>query len=188
MTALEGSIAVIHDMPEEGWPSMDQMGHLLTSRLPALAPGLTVTPVRHRMTRVFSPGPLKRVRPLFSADRALNRMVLYPRKLKRTAAAQFDIYHIVDHSYAQLALELPAGPHDRQLPRHRHLPQPGAAGPGSTRSALQPDDAANRGRPAAGGADRLRQPGRARRPGALQAGRSEPAAGGSERHRSRVAR
>ena len=109
MTALEGSIAVIHDMPEEGWPSMDQMGHLLTSRLPALAPGLTVTPVRHRMTRVFSPGPLKRVRPLFSADRALNRMVLYPRKLQRTAAAKFDIYHIVDHSYAQLALELPAG-------------------------------------------------------------------------------
>ena len=73
MTALEGSIAVIHDMPEEGWPSMDQMGHLLTSRVPALAPGLTVTPVRHRMTRVFSPGPLKRVRPLFSAEEVSRR-------------------------------------------------------------------------------------------------------------------
>ena len=57
MTALEGSIAVIHDMPEEGWPSMDQMGHLLTSRLPALAPGFTVTPVRHRMTRSSPPVP-----------------------------------------------------------------------------------------------------------------------------------
>ena len=109
MTPLQGSIAVIHDMPEEGWPSMDQMGHLLTSRLPAVAPGLTVTPIRHRMTRVFSGGPLARVRPLFSADRALNRMVLYPRKMKRAAAARFDIFHIVDHSYAQLALELPAG-------------------------------------------------------------------------------
>jgi glycosyltransferase involved in cell wall biosynthesis len=109
MTALKGSIAVIHDMPEEGWPSMDQMGHLLTTRLPALAPGLAVTPIRHRMTRVFSPGLLARVRPLFSADRALNRLVLYPRKMKRVAGARFDIFHIVDHSYAQLALELPAG-------------------------------------------------------------------------------
>jgi len=108
MMALEGSIAVIHDMPEEGWPSMDQMGHLLTTRLPVLAPGLIVTPVRHRMTRVFSPGPLRRVRPLFSADRLLNRMVIYPRKVKRTISTRFDIYHIVDHSYAQLALELPA--------------------------------------------------------------------------------
>jgi glycosyltransferase involved in cell wall biosynthesis len=109
MTALQGSIAVIHDMPEEGWPSMDQMGHLLTTRLPAVAPGLTVTPIRHRMTRVFSPGPLAGVRPLFSADRALNRLVLYPRKMKQVAGARFDIFHIVDHSYAQLALELPAG-------------------------------------------------------------------------------
>jgi glycosyltransferase involved in cell wall biosynthesis len=109
MTALQGSIAVIHDMPEEGWPSMDQMGHLLTSRLPAVAPGLTVTPIRHRMTRVFSGGPLARVRPLFSADRALNRMVIYPRKMKRAAGARFDLFHIVDHSYAQLALALPAG-------------------------------------------------------------------------------
>ena len=44
MTELEGSIAVLHDMAEEGWPSMDQMGHLLTTRLPAMAPGLSVTP------------------------------------------------------------------------------------------------------------------------------------------------
>ena len=109
MRPLEGSIAVIHDMPEEGWPSMDQMGHLLTSRLPVVAPRLTVTPVQHRMTRVFSPGPLGRVRPLFSADRVLNRMLLYPRKVKRTAGTRFDIYHIVDHSYAQLALALPEG-------------------------------------------------------------------------------
>ena len=87
---------------------MDQMGHLLTTRLPAMAPGLAVTPIRHRMTRVFSPGPLAGVRPLFSADRALNRLVLYPRKMKQVAGARFDIFHIVDHSYAQLALELPA--------------------------------------------------------------------------------
>ncbi len=65
MMMLEGTIAVIHDMPEEGWPSMDQMGHLLTSRLPVLAPRLSVTPVHHHMVRIFSPGPLGRVRSLF---------------------------------------------------------------------------------------------------------------------------
>jgi glycosyltransferase involved in cell wall biosynthesis len=107
MTELSASIAVIHDMPEEGWPSMDQMGHLLTSRLPLVAPGLKVTPVCHHMTRVFSAGPLGRLRPLFSADRVLNRMVIYPRMIREAVSRRFDIYHIVDHSYAQLALELP---------------------------------------------------------------------------------
>jgi glycosyltransferase involved in cell wall biosynthesis len=107
MTELTGSIAVIHDMPEEGWPSMDQMGHLLTSRLPVVAPGLKVTPIRHHMTRLFSGGPLAGVRPFFFADRVLNRMVIYPRRLRGLASQRFDIHHIVDHSYSQLALELP---------------------------------------------------------------------------------
>ncbi len=105
---LTGSLAVLHDMAEEGWPSMDQMGALLVSRLPAFAPALRVTPVRHRLRRIASPGPLSRVRHAFFADRVLNRMVLYPRHVRREVAGQFDLYHVVDHSYAQLALELPA--------------------------------------------------------------------------------
>jgi glycosyltransferase involved in cell wall biosynthesis len=100
-------LAVLHDMAEEGWPSMDQMGALLTSRVPAFAPGLQVTPVRHRLQRVASIGPLSAIRPVFFADRVLNRMVLYPRHVRRDVAGRFDIYHVVDHSYAQLALELP---------------------------------------------------------------------------------
>jgi hypothetical protein len=94
-------------MVEEGWPSMDQMGALLTSRVPALAPGLAVTAVHHPFRRLASAGPLAGMRPTFFADRMLNRMVLYPRRIRRTIAGRFDIYHIVDHSYAQLALELP---------------------------------------------------------------------------------
>ncbi len=103
-----GSVAVLHDMAEERWPSMDQMGHLLTTRLPALAPGLAVTPVRYPMIRVASRGSLGRLRPLFFADRILNRMVLYPRYVRRGVSGRFDIYHVVDHSYAQLVLALPA--------------------------------------------------------------------------------
>jgi glycosyltransferase involved in cell wall biosynthesis len=94
-------------MVEEGWPSMDQMGALLSSRVPIFAPGLQVTPIHHRMRRIASPGPLGRVQPAFFADRVLNRMVLYPGKVRRRVAGRFDLYHIVDHSYAQLALELP---------------------------------------------------------------------------------
>jgi glycosyltransferase involved in cell wall biosynthesis len=104
---LTGSVAVLHDMVEEGWPSMDQMGHLLTTRLPALAPGLAVTPIRHRMTRLVSGGSLGRARPLFFADRVFNRMILYPRRVRRQVRGRFDIYHVVDHSYAQLVLALP---------------------------------------------------------------------------------
>jgi len=95
-------------MVEEGWPSMDQMGHLLTTRLPVFAPGLRVTPIRHRMIRLAAPSVLRRVRPLFFADRVLNRMVFYPQRVRRTVKGRFDIYHVVDHSYAQLVHALPA--------------------------------------------------------------------------------
>jgi len=103
-----GRLAVLHDMVEEGWPSMDQMGHLVTTRLPVFAPGLEVTPVHHRLVRVASAGPLRASRPLFFADRVLNRMLLYPRRVRRAVRGRFDLYHVIDHSYAQLALELPA--------------------------------------------------------------------------------
>src|SRR5690348_2574511 len=107
MTGAAARVAVLHDMAEEGWPSMDQMGNLLTTRVPALAPALTVSPIHHRMTRLFSPGPLRRAWPLFSADRVLNRMAFYPRKVRSQVSGRFDIYHVVDHSYAQLVLALP---------------------------------------------------------------------------------
>src|SRR5687767_1632401 len=107
-TPLTGSVAVLHDMVEEGWPSMDQMGHLLTTRVPAMAPGLTVTPIRHQMRRLVSRGSLGRLRPLFFGDRVLNRMVLYPGRVQREVSGRFDLYHVADHSYAQLALALPA--------------------------------------------------------------------------------
>lgn len=106
--ALTGSVAVIHDMVEEGWPSMDQMGALLTARLPVLAPGLKVTPVRHPMTRVVSHAPADRFRHAHFADRLLNRMLLYPKHLRTAVAGRHDLYHVVDHSYSQLVLDLPA--------------------------------------------------------------------------------
>jgi glycosyltransferase involved in cell wall biosynthesis len=107
-TALSASLAVLHDMVEEGWPSMDQMGAIVTTRVPRFAPDLRVVPIHHRLQRLASIGPLSAVRPAFFTDRVLNRMVLYPRRARREVAGRFDIYHVVDHSYAQLLLELPA--------------------------------------------------------------------------------
>jgi glycosyltransferase involved in cell wall biosynthesis len=43
-----------------------------------------------------------------NADRLLNRFHDYPSWLRRRAG-NFDLFHIVDHSYAQLALDLPEG-------------------------------------------------------------------------------
>ena len=44
---------------------------------------------------------------LFNADRLANRFWEYPRTLRK-ARNGFDVYHIVDHSYAQLVHELPS--------------------------------------------------------------------------------
>jgi glycosyltransferase involved in cell wall biosynthesis len=43
----------------------------------------------------------------FNADRALNRFFDYPRAIRRIRD-NFDVFHIVDHTYAHLAHELPA--------------------------------------------------------------------------------
>src|SRR5262249_58441189 len=45
-----------------------------------------------------------------NADRLLNRFWDYPRLLGRLARrGGFDLFHLVDHSYAQLVLALPPG-------------------------------------------------------------------------------
>ena len=60
------------------------------------------------MQRCFGSVPVLGRRPWFrNADRLLNRFVNYPRYL-RQHASEFDVFHIVDHSYAQLVHELPA--------------------------------------------------------------------------------
>ena len=46
--------------------------------------------------------------PAFNADRLLNRLWDYPRRLRRRAV-EFDLFHVCDHSYAQLVHALPAG-------------------------------------------------------------------------------
>jgi glycosyltransferase involved in cell wall biosynthesis len=58
-------------------------------------------PFRRRSTRLWAG------RRSSNVDRIVNRLVDYPRHL-RGLAARFDLFHVVDHSYAQLVHGLPA--------------------------------------------------------------------------------
>ena len=67
-----------------------------------------VTPVRPRMVWRLSRLPrFGGKRGAYSADRLLNRFWDYPRYLA-SRKREFDLYHILDHSYAQLVNHLPA--------------------------------------------------------------------------------
>ncbi|MHB1559258.1 MAG: glycosyltransferase family protein, partial [Isosphaeraceae bacterium] len=103
-------IAVLADFPEEGWPSMDLCGDMLLDHLPRTGPfGLEAVrqcpPFRRLATRLPAVGGRQAT---FNADRVINRFIHFPRSARR-AARQFDLFHVVDHTYAQLVHALPAG-------------------------------------------------------------------------------
>ena len=104
-------VGIICDLVEENWPSMDLVADRLVHHLrrehassiqaerlcPPLHPRLNWLPV-HRSNGLAH-----------TADRLVNRIWDYPRWLARTVAARpFDLFHVVDHSYAHLVHSLPA--------------------------------------------------------------------------------
>lgn len=101
-------VGVLCDFAEEGWPSMDLIGDILYDRLKANhADEIDAVQLRPRLHARFSRLPLPNGKKLFwNADRLINRFHDYPRWL-RARTSDFDLFHIVDHSYAQLAHELP---------------------------------------------------------------------------------
>ncbi len=101
------SIGVVSDYLEEGWPSMDLAAELIASAANAGAGPFRAELLRPPMRRLLSRPPVSGGF-AFNGDRALNRFLFYPRWL-RTEARRHDLFHVVDHSYAHLALALPAG-------------------------------------------------------------------------------
>lgn len=101
-------IAVVCDLPEENWPSMDLVGEMLYGNLIAgYADTVKATRVRPQMARRFSYiYPLCGKRTALNADRLLNRFWDYPRLLK-SKRGDFELFHLVDHSYSQLVHQLP---------------------------------------------------------------------------------
>ncbi len=102
-------VAVICDLIEEKWHSMDLVAEMLLQNLRAHHSSVVQAtricpPLKRRFDLLPAPG--KRSR-RFNADRAINRFYDYPRYLKKHRQ-EFDLFHLVDHSYAQLLHQLPA--------------------------------------------------------------------------------
>lgn len=127
-------VALVCDLVEENWPSMQLVADMVLEHL-ELSHSKQLEAVRlcPRMRRHFAlplPGP----RHFWNnADRLTNRFIDYPLWLRRLRS-EFDLFHIVDHSYAQLVHHLPAERtvvtcHDldtfRCLLEPSHEPRPG---------------------------------------------------------------
>jgi glycosyltransferase involved in cell wall biosynthesis len=102
-------VAVVCDLREEDWHSMNLVADSLVGSLRAehdasVEAERVCPPMRRLFTRGRAAAASSGRR--FNADRLLNRFWEYPRHLRR-AAAGFDLFHVVDHSYAQLVHQLP---------------------------------------------------------------------------------
>jgi glycosyltransferase involved in cell wall biosynthesis len=122
-------LGLLCDYPDEGWPSMDLCAEMLLAGLSGLHdPSVSARRLCPPFRRTFLRVPLLRGRrAALNADRLLNRHWHYPRSLSRQIAA-FDVFHIVDHSYAQLVHALPAertGVYCHDLDTFRCLLEPG---------------------------------------------------------------
>ncbi len=89
---------------------MDLCGDMLMSHLPrdgphALDPTRLCPPFRRHATRLPAVG---RRNAAFNGDRLLNRFFHFPRYARRSSP-RFDLFHVADHTYAQLVHALPSG-------------------------------------------------------------------------------
>jgi len=103
-------IGLICDFAEENWPSMDLVADMVLERLEqehsaSLQVARICPPLYPRFGRL--PG-IGKSAVLHNADRLLNRFIDYRRTLK-PLAGEFDLFHLIDHSYSQLVLDLPPG-------------------------------------------------------------------------------
>lgn len=122
-------VAIVADYLEEGWPSMDLVAdmlvaHLAQSHAGAVEPVLVRPPMPRRLSRL----PLPAATRSGILDRVIARHWDYARALKQLPG-RFDLYHVVDHSYAHLVHHLPA---DRTVVTCHDLD--------AFRSVLQPED------------------------------------------------
>jgi glycosyltransferase involved in cell wall biosynthesis len=90
-------VAIICDFLEENWPSMDLVGDMLYKSLSAEHYD-TIHAVKVRPELNF--------RSARRSHRFFGRFLQYPRELARIRK-QYDIFHIVDHSYSHLVHSLP---------------------------------------------------------------------------------
>jgi glycosyltransferase involved in cell wall biosynthesis len=101
-------VGLICDFVEENWPSMDLVAEMVFERLErehasSFELARICPPLKRRFGRLPAIG---KQRVFENADRLLNRFVDYPGSLK-PLVRDFDLFHLIDHSYSQLVLDLP---------------------------------------------------------------------------------
>jgi glycosyltransferase involved in cell wall biosynthesis len=102
-------VAIIADYLEEGWPSMDLVADMLVQHLQQEhAATTTVMLVRPPMPRRLSRGAPGESGRADTIDRVLARQWDYPRVAARLDRG-FDVFHVIDHTYAHLVHSLPPG-------------------------------------------------------------------------------
>ena len=99
-------VAVLCDFREENWPSMDLVGDMLVGSL--VNEHQSDVQVEQVLPQMPQPFGKNRAGSLKNAHRVIGRFFRYPREIRRLRD-RFDLFHIIDHSYAHLALELPPG-------------------------------------------------------------------------------
>lgn len=127
-----GRVALLADFLAERWPSMDLVADMYAASLPrafaSAGPRMEIDLLRPELKRRTS-----RLHPAgWNFDRLINRLFDYP-LYARARRREYDLLHIVDHSYSQLVHALPAARtvvtcHD--LDTFRCLWEPGHAGRG----------------------------------------------------------
>src|SRR5262252_4018693 len=101
-------VAIVADLLEERWPSMDLVADMLVTHLGAgvsadIKAAALRPPIVRRLTRLPGLGVGSKSD---TADRVVNRFWDYPRWLLRLRDS-YDVFHIVDHTYAHLVHVLP---------------------------------------------------------------------------------
>lgn len=101
-------LAILNDYPEEEWHSMDLCAQMLYTHLQAEQGDSFQTtqvcpPFQWRFKRLPTLG---EKRAALNGDRLLNRFFDYPRYVRKRVT-EFDLFHVADHTYAQLVHVLP---------------------------------------------------------------------------------
>jgi glycosyltransferase involved in cell wall biosynthesis len=100
-------LAVIFDAVEERWPSMDLVAEMLLRHLQTEhADRYAARGVHPHFSGLFQALPVLDARQAWNADRFVTRFVIYPAQLLGRRR-DFELFHVSDHSYAQLIHVLP---------------------------------------------------------------------------------
>jgi glycosyltransferase involved in cell wall biosynthesis len=101
-------LAVLPDFHEERWPSMDLCAEMLLQASNQTLPESWTIHSACPKYRNFKLPLLSTATKIRNLERLWNRFKTYPHFLRRHAK-QYDYFHLIDHSYAQLIHSLPDG-------------------------------------------------------------------------------